>query len=41
MKEIMSMLRSMDKQQLNDAVKKSQDFIKTEEGKKTKEKLRR
>ncbi|MEE0866989.1 MAG: hypothetical protein UIL37_01640 [Clostridia bacterium] len=41
MKDIMSMLRSMDKQQLNDAVKKAQDFIKTEEGKKTMEKLRR
>lgn len=41
MKDILSMLRSMDKQQLNDAVKKAQEFINTDEGKKTVEKLRR
>ena len=35
------MLRSMDKKQLDEAVKKAQEFSKTEQGQKMVEKLRR
>ena len=40
MKNIFDVLKSMDKDQLNDAVKKAQEFAKTDEGKSLMEKLK-
>ena len=40
MKDIMDMLRGMDKKQLDDMMKKARDYIKTPEGRELAEKLR-
>ena len=40
MKNIFDVLKSMDKDQLNSAVKKAQEFVKTNEGKELVEKLK-
>ena len=40
MKNVFDVLKSMDKEQLNSAVKKAQEFVKTNEGKELMEKLK-
>ena len=41
MKDIMDMLRRMDKKQLDDMMKKAQEYVKTPEGRELAEKLRK